>query len=61
MFQRIIHEPWTAVIPALSFVILFLVFLGAAIRALIMPRGDRERLAALPLDDGTPRGEVGRE
>ena len=55
MFERIIHESWTAAIPALSFFILFVVFLGATIRALMMPRTDRERLASLPLDDDTAR------
>jgi len=55
MFDRIIHEDWTTIIPMISFWIIFLVFLGAAIRSLVMKKSEVERMAALPLDDRADR------
>ena len=51
MFQRIIHEDWVSIIPTVSFWLLFLVFVAATARSLMMKRQDVERIAALPLDE----------
>lgn len=49
MFQRITHESWVTIIPMLAFGIMFTVFVVTTIRALRLPAGERNRLAALPL------------
>ena len=54
MFQRVSHADWTSIIPVISFWVLFLVFLAAAIRCLMMKKPEVERMAALPLDDTPP-------
>lgn len=51
MFHRVSHEQWTAIIPVLSFVLIFGVFVIATIRALRMKQGEREHLASLPLEE----------
>lgn len=51
MFQRIFHEGWTQAIPAISFIIMFSVFLLATIRAVRLKPEERNHLASLPLDD----------
>jgi uncharacterized membrane protein (DUF373 family) len=51
MFHRVLHEQWTSIIPILSFVLIFGVFVVATIRALRMKQGDREHLASLPLEE----------
>lgn len=55
MFHRVTYEQWTAIIPIVSFWILFIVFLAATLRSVVMRKADAERLAALPLDDQPPR------
>jgi len=55
MFQRVSHADWTNIIPMISFWLLFLVFLGATVRCLMMKKPEAERMAALPLDDQAPR------
>jgi hypothetical protein len=54
MFKRVIHADWTTIIPIVSFWALFLVFLFATIRCLMMKKPEVERMAALPLDDTPP-------
>ncbi len=54
MFHRVTYEQWTTVIPVVSFWLLFVVFVAATIRSLVMTRAHAERMAALPLDD-TPQ------
>jgi uncharacterized membrane protein (DUF373 family) len=51
MFQRVLHEQWTSIIPVISFVLIFGVFVVATIRALRMKQGEREHLSSLPLED----------
>ena len=52
MFRRMILDEGTAwVQPAVSFVLVFLVFALAVVRALARPRAEVERLAALPVED----------
>ncbi|MGJ8635001.1 MAG: hypothetical protein ACSHX7_13875 [Luteolibacter sp.] len=50
MFQRIIHEQWTLIVPVISFVVTASVFTFVTIRALQLPKDRREKLANLPLD-----------
>jgi len=54
MFHRVIHENWTTIIPVVSFWILFVIFLGATLRSVLMKKSEAERMAALPLDDSPP-------
>jgi hypothetical protein len=51
MFKRIFVEEWVLTIQITSFVIFFLVFIAATIRALRIEKSERSRLASLPLDD----------
>ena len=51
MFQRMNVEDWTYCIPIIAFCIFAGVFLLVTIRALCLGEGERNRLAALPLDD----------
>lgn len=51
MFKRIFVEEWVLTIQITSFVIFFLVFLAATIRALRIGKSERSRMAALPLDN----------
>lgn len=51
MFKRVILEDWASVIPMIAFAALAAVFLLTSIRALMMKRGDREKMAQLPLSD----------
>ena len=51
MFQRVLHEQWTSIIPVISFVLIFGVFVVATIRALRMKQVEREHLASLPLEE----------
>jgi preprotein translocase subunit YajC len=50
MFKRIFYEDWAMIVPVVSFVLVFGVFVVATIRALRMTRQKREHLASLPLD-----------
>jgi hypothetical protein len=54
MFRRVILEDWTSVVPIVSFVIFFGVFIVATIRALRLAEKNRDHLAALPLDAPEP-------
>ena len=51
MFQRIIHEQWTIIVPIISFAVTAGVFLFASIRALRLPKSKRESLARIPLEE----------
>ena len=51
MFRRILNEDWTHVVPIIAFCIFFVVFIAVTIRALRIKKSDRERLAALPLEN----------
>ncbi len=57
MFKRILHEHWTEIIPIISFVIMFLVFVTATIRALRLRPSQRKHLASLPLDQSGPKDD----
>lgn len=51
MFQRVIHENWTTIVPIFSFAVTAGVFIFVSIRALALPKDRRERLARIPLDE----------
>lgn len=51
MFKRVILEDWAGLIPIISFVCLFGVFLGATIITLLKSKKSVERLSHLPLDE----------
>lgn len=51
MFRRILIEGWAHFVPIISFCIFFIVFIAVTIRALRIKKSDRERLAALPLEN----------
>lgn len=54
MFRRVILEDWISIIPIVSFLIFFGVFVIATIRALRLAEKNRDHLAALPLDSPEP-------
>jgi ABC-type uncharacterized transport system permease subunit len=59
MFKRILHEDWATYVPIISFVVIFVFFLVATLRALALNKVQREHLAALPLaDDGEINSEI---
>jgi hypothetical protein len=51
MFQRILVEDWATYVPIISFVLIAGVFIAVTIRALRIDKGERSRLASLPLED----------
>ena len=53
MFKRILVEDWVHIVPVISFFIFATVFIFVTIRAIKIRKTERERLAALPLDDAT--------
>jgi hypothetical protein len=57
MFRRVLYENWHQLVPIVAFVLTFGVFLIAIVRAFMTGNHESERLASLPLDDGTPHTE----
>jgi len=53
MFQRILVEEWATYVPIISFVLIAGVFTVVTIRALRIEKGERNRLASLPLEDNS--------
>lgn len=54
MFQRILVEDWATWVPIISFILIAGAFIAVTIRALRINKSERERLAALPLEDSPP-------
>ena len=54
MFRRVILEDWATIVPIVSFMIFFGVFIVATIRALRLAEKNRDHLASLPLDPADP-------
>lgn len=50
MFRRVILDDWTSIVPIVSFVIFFGVFIVATIRAVRLAEKNRDHLASLPLE-----------
>lgn len=55
MFKRVFVEDWAQMIPIISFCIFAAVFLLVTVRALRLRKSERERMAHLPLDDGSSK------
>lgn len=53
MFQRILVEEWATYVPIISFVLIAGVFIAVTIRALRIDKGERSRLASLPLEENS--------
>ena len=53
MFKRVFVEDWAQIIPIISFCIFATVFLLVSIRAMMLRKPERERMAALPLDNSS--------
>jgi hypothetical protein len=51
MFKRVFVEDWAHIIPVISFCIFFTVFMVVTIRAMRLGKAERERLAAMPLEE----------
>ena len=51
MFKRVIVEDWAVWSPFIAFFIFFIIFLLVTVRALRLGKSERERLAAMPLDN----------
>ena len=54
MFKRVIFDNCVDWLPAVSFFLVFLVFLLAVVRALSGQKQQMQRLATLPIDDESP-------
>ena len=61
MFKRMIFEDWAPWFTLASFLMVFLVFLLAVVRALAADRGRMRRMALLPVNDGDEAEVVGKE
>ena len=55
MFKRILHEDWTSIVPIIAFALTFTIFVVAIVRSIRMKKAMSEHLAALPLQDDTPK------
>lgn len=51
MFQRVLVEEWATIVPIISFVLIAGVFIAVTIRALRIDKGERSRLASMPLEE----------
>jgi hypothetical protein len=51
MFKRVIIEDWAVWSPFIAFFIFFVIFLLVTVRALRLGKTERERLAAMPLEN----------
>ena len=60
MFRRVTPEEWIHITSILAFLLTFLVFLGAVIRAWRLRRDKAERLARLPLESDKPASDTHR-
>ena len=53
MFKRLIYEDWLSLIPIVSFVLTFGVFVFFFVRALRLGKKEADRMAHLPLSNGS--------
>lgn len=51
MFKRVTYEEWAMLFVGLSFILMFAVFVVTSIRAFLIPKSARSRLASLPLEE----------
>ncbi len=52
MFQRIIYDDWTSIVPLISFWLTFGVFLLIVLRAMFLKKTTIQHMENLPLEDG---------
>jgi hypothetical protein len=57
MFQRILVEDWATYVPIVSFVLIAGVFIAVTIRALRIDKGERNRLASMPLEETSDKSK----
>jgi hypothetical protein len=57
MFQRILVEDWATYVPIVSFFLIAGVFIAVTIRALRIDKGERNRLASLPLEETSDKSK----
>ena len=57
MFKRIIYDEWTTIIPIISFVFTFGVFLAICLRAFFMKKDKVQHMQDLPLEDEDNRSK----
>ena len=57
MFQRILVEEWATYVPIVSFFLIAGVFIAVTIRALRIDKGERNRLASLPLEETSDKSK----
>jgi hypothetical protein len=55
MFKRVIYDNWSLIIAIGAFALTITVYGVMVIRAMLMKPERRERMAALPLEDGTEK------
>ena len=55
MFKRILYEEWHEIVPIVSFILTFGVFLFFVVRATRLKSDEANRLASLPLDLDEPK------
>lgn len=50
-FKRVVFEDWSLWVPMVSFGIFFTVFVMVSVRAMFLGKSERERLAAMPIEE----------
>jgi len=61
MFKRIIYDEWTTIVPIISFVFTFGVFLAICLRAFFMKKDKVQHMKDLPLEDEDNRYKKNKE
>jgi hypothetical protein len=61
MFLRVINENWTICVSVFAFAVTLAVFVTTTVRALRLPRGERDRLSSLPLTTSKTEPHPGDE
>jgi len=55
MFHRITFDSWTSIVPIVAFALTFATFIFIVIRTLLMKKKDVDKLADLPLEEGSDK------
>ncbi|MFT4546994.1 MAG: hypothetical protein ACI8XO_002285 [Verrucomicrobiales bacterium] len=50
MFKRVLYEEWHTLVPIISFILTFGVFLYFVVKAIRLKRDETSHMASLPLD-----------
>lgn len=59
MFKRIIYEEWANIVPLISFLLTFCVFLAITARAMLLREKTIDDLGKMPLEDESIRSKKG--